>query len=324
MDPWFRKKYPVKHLLKQVFWTIGEGRVLQDAQKVLFTCEEEKVRARGVFYGHAYEEGVVLLGTSDPGGDISAQKAAFSRAFPELNGKRLLLYLSRVHPKKGCDLLIQAFAAEAARMHPDFELAIAGPDPLGWIPELQTLAGQLGVAKRIHWLGMLRGELKWGAFRSAEALILPSHQENFGFAVVEAMACSTPVLISNKVNIWREVEASRAGLVEPDTTDGTRSLIRRFCALSREECLLMADSARRGYLQHFDIEVTAHEFARAIGFSRGESANNKFAIQGQLRPVEPSMSGGIENLSEAVDIHGAEGIHDEQEGKYCRDYLDLQ
>jgi glycosyltransferase involved in cell wall biosynthesis len=100
-------------------------------------------------------------------------------------------------------------------------------------------------------------------------LILPSHQENFGFVVAEAMACSTPVLVSNKVNIWREVEASGCGLVEPDSVDGTRNLIRRFLAQSATSLASMQRSARSAFLTHFDIEVTANDFARAIGFENG-------------------------------------------------------
>ena len=108
MDPWFREKYPLKHIAKQVFWTMAEGRVLRDAQTALFTCEEERVRARNVFRGHPYRERVVLFGTADPGGDPATQKAAFDSAFPELKGRRFLLFLSRIHPKKGCDMLIQS------------------------------------------------------------------------------------------------------------------------------------------------------------------------------------------------------------------------
>jgi glycosyltransferase involved in cell wall biosynthesis len=143
---------------------------------------------------------------------------------------------------------------------------IAGPDQFGWLPELHSLAQKLGIGPRVHWPGMLKGDVKWGAFRSGAALILPSHQENFGFVVAEAMACSTPVLVSDKVNIWREVEASGSGLVEPDTLDGTRNLIRRFHALSPAERDAMSRNARSGFLKYFDIEVTARDFARAIGF----------------------------------------------------------
>ncbi|MGA7243128.1 MAG: glycosyltransferase [Terracidiphilus sp.] len=266
MDPWFRDKYPLKHVAKQIFWTLAEGRVLRDARSVLFTCEEERVRARGVFKGHPYNERVVLLGTADPEGDPEIQKRAFRYAFPTLDDRRFLLYLSRIHPKKGCDLLIEAFAQLVSEMPADLDLVIAGPDQVGWLPELQVLTRKLGISARVHWPGMLKGDVKWGAFRNAEALILPSHQENFGFVVAEAMACTTPVLVSDKVNIWREVAASRSGFVEPDTLDGTRNLIRRFQALPVAERAEMACNARSGFLHYFDIEATAREFARAIGF----------------------------------------------------------
>jgi glycosyltransferase involved in cell wall biosynthesis len=266
MDPWFREKYPLKHFAKQVFWTLAEGRVLRDAQSVLFTCEEERVRARGVFKGHAYKERVVLLGTADPDGDSKTQQNAFQSTFPELKSRQFLLYLSRIHPKKGCDLLVQAFAELAPELPPDLDLVIAGPDQVDWVPELRLLAQKLGIAARVHWPGMLKGDVKWGAFRTAEAMILPSHQENFGFVVAEAMACSTPVLVTNKVNIWREVESSGSGLVEPDTLDGTRSLIRRFNAMPTTERVEMSKNARSGFLRYFDIQVAARDFVRAIGF----------------------------------------------------------
>jgi glycosyltransferase involved in cell wall biosynthesis len=141
---------------------------------------------------------------------------------------------------------------------------MAGPDQVGWAHELKLLAMKLGISERVHWAGMLGGDIKWGAFCAADAMILPSHQENFGFAVVEAMACSTPVLISDKVNIWREVQSSQSGFVEPDTLKGTRSLIRRFFALSREEHSLMRKAARQGFLRHFDVESTAADILELI------------------------------------------------------------
>ncbi|HMG87447.1 MAG TPA: glycosyltransferase [Terracidiphilus sp.] len=278
-DPWFREQYPLKHVAKQIFWTLAEGRVLRDAQSVLFTCEEERLRARGVFNGHPYKERVVLFGTADPEGDPERQKRDFISAFSELQGRKFLLFLSRIHPKKGCDLLLQAFAELAPELSSDLDLVIAGPDQVGWVPELQSLAQRLGIAARVHWPGMLKGDVKWGAFRSADALILPSHQENFGFVVAEAMACFTPVLVSNKVNIWREVEASGCGFVEPDSLDGTRNLIRRFIALPAEGRAEMASKARSGFLKYFDIEVTARDFARAIGFDSGAPLSSSVLIK---------------------------------------------
>ena len=264
MDPWFKSKYPLKHIAKQVYWTLVEGRVLKGARRVFFTCGEEMVQARNVFRGHAYRERVVLFGTADPGVDTSTTAAEFSAAFPALKNRRFFLFLSRIHPKKGCDLLIRAFADCIAEIPSDLDLVMAGPDQVGWSRELKAMAGQHGVADRIHWTGMLTGNLKWGAFCAAEAMILPSHQENFGFVVAEAMACCTPVLISNKVNIWREVEAANAGFVEPDTEEGTRNLIRRFAALSPEHRSKTRLNARAGFKQNFDIESSARDFAKTI------------------------------------------------------------
>ncbi len=266
MDPWFRQCYPIKHLFKQAYWMLFEGRVLRDSQAVLFTCEEERLRARGVFAGHHYRELVTLLGTAEPSGDVTLDEGSFLAAFPQFREKRYLLFLGRVHPKKGCDLLVEAFAQCSAQLPTDLDIVMAGPDEVGWVPELQAKAKKLGIAGRVHWTGMLKGTLKWGALRRAEALILPSHQENFGFVVAEAMACSTPVLLSNKVNIWREVEASNAGLVEQDTVEGTRNLIMRFCLASAEIRARMALNARASFLKNFDVEVTVPGFIKHIEY----------------------------------------------------------
>ena len=264
MDPWFRRKYPLKHIAKQVYWLLAIGRVLRDARAVLFTCEEERVRSRNSFWGYAYKEETVAFGTADAKGDAHAEKAAFESAVPELNGKPFLLYMGRIHPKKGCDLVIQAFAETAARTSA-LHLVMAGPDQIGWAHELKQLAKKLKVCDRIHWTGMLRGDMKWGALRSAEALILPSHQENFGIVVAEAMACSTPVLVSDKVNIWREIQSASAGIAEPDDLAGTRRLIVQFCSLSQERREQMGHAARSTFLRYFDIEAATRDLLRVIG-----------------------------------------------------------
>jgi hypothetical protein len=75
---------------------------------------------------------------------------------------------------------------------------------------------------------MLSGAAKWGALYGCEAFVLPSHQENFGIAVVEALACGKPVLISDQVNIWREIVEDGAGLVEGDAEEGVEKLLRKF------------------------------------------------------------------------------------------------
>ena len=264
MDPWFRHAYPLKHWLKQAFWLLFEGRLVRHARAVLFTTEEEMVLARGGFLGHPYREQVVGYGTGDVPGNARTQLDAFHSLLPALGERPYLLFLGRIHPKKGCDLLIHAWAA-IAQQRPDLQLVIAGPDQTGWVKELRKLAERIGVDASIHWPGMVIGDAKWGAFRGAEAFILPSHQENFGVAVAEALACRTPVLISDKVNIWREVKASGAGLVEADTLTGTRRLLQSFLALDTAAKERMRDAARRCFTEHFDLRLSARKVLNLFG-----------------------------------------------------------
>jgi glycosyltransferase involved in cell wall biosynthesis len=112
-------------------------------------------------------------------------------------------------------------------------------------------------ADRIHWPGMLTGEAKWGAFRAAEFFALPSHQENFGIVVAEAMALSKPVLISNKVNIWREIQQDGAGLVVEDDVEAIAAGLQEMCALSSAEREATGLKARNCFLERYNLEQNA-------------------------------------------------------------------
>lgn len=256
LDPWFRLTYPLKHLAKQVFWLFGEGRLISGARSVLFTCEEERRKARGQFWGHApFVETVVAFGASAPPPHTQALEAAFRGGAPGLKERPYLLYLSRIHRKKGCDMLIEAFA-RLAEDYPSIDLVMAGPDQTGWRPELEALAKQRGVALRIHWTGPLYDSAKWGALYGANAFVLPSHQENFGIAVAEALGCGTPVLISDQIDIWREIEAAGAGLVAPDTVDGTEAMLRQWLAMAGPEKARAARAAKTLFSRQFDVAIT--------------------------------------------------------------------
>ena len=264
LDPWLKESYPIKHFLKKCFWRLFERRVVRDARALFFACEEEKQLA-GYFLGPALKRRchVVSYGTKDILGDADQQKIAFLNKFPNLEGRKLILFLSRIHPKKGLDLLIRAFADHATELS-EFDLVIAGPDALGLTTRLSKNAMDLGIDQRIHWTGMLVGDTKWGAYRSAEFFVLPSHQENFGIAVVEAMALSVPVLITNKVNIWRVVQTAGAGHVVADEVDKVAAGIIFMCTRSGSQLRLMGQAARSCFLDHFNLERNAMELLYSI------------------------------------------------------------
>jgi len=256
LDPWFKKEYPLKHLKKWMYWPWAEYRVLRDAQAVLFTCEEERVFARQSFWLYRCNEVVLNYGTALPAGDPQIEMDEFFARYPELRGKKLALFMGRIHPKKGCDLLIEAFAKVLAE-HSDWRLVIAGPDQVGWRKKLHNRAEQLGIAARITWTGMISGAMKWGALRAAEVFVLPSHQENFGIVVAEALAAGTPTLISDKVNIWREIKADGAGFVSKDTLAGLSECLRTYLALPQEKTLAIRQLARQCFEQRFEIKKAA-------------------------------------------------------------------
>ena len=256
LDPWFKRTYPLKHFKKWAYWPWADYRVLRDATGVLFTTEQERQLARQSFWLYRANESVVGYGTSAPPGDADLQREVFLQRFPHLRGKRLLLFLSRIHPKKGVDLLIEAFAAVASS-DPRLRLVIAGPDQLGWQAALQRRAAELGIAERITWAGMISGDLKWGAFRCAELFCLPSHQENFGIVVAEALACGLPVAIAEPVNIAAEVAAAKAGLLHADTTAGTTAALRQWLELPTAEHAQMGIRGVQLFADSFDFASVA-------------------------------------------------------------------
>lgn len=262
LDPWFKQAYPLKHLKKWLYWPWAEYRVLRDAKAVIFTSEEERQQAKKSFWLYRANEVVSAYGTDAPPLDDGLSES-FLAQYPELKNKRLFLYLSRIHEKKGCDLLIEAFS-RVAKLNANLHLVMAGPDQTGWAFSLKNRAAELGIADRITWPGMLTGESKWGAFYSSEIFCLPSHQENFGIVVAEALACGRPVLISDKVNIWREITDNGSGFVASDTLDGTLANIEKWLALSPIEQRNMQSQARLCFERNFHVRSAAERLVEII------------------------------------------------------------
>ena len=271
LDPYFKKRYPLKHMKKAVYWYPVEYWVLRRAYRALFTTDTEETLAEESFRLWRWKSQVVPYGIRAPQTDPAEDVAAFHRALPEVEGKRFLIYLSRIHPKKGCDLLLKAFA-EVAASDPALHLVMAGPDETGWVPELQAVAETAGVADRVHWPGILRGREKWGAFRAAEAFILPSHQENFGIAVAEALAAAKPVLLSDKVNIGDMIRDEGCTLIEPDTLDGTRALLQQWIARSVEDRQRMSEAAAACFRTRFNMLETAQTIMSLFRRAKSEGA----------------------------------------------------
>ena len=261
LDPYFKHAFPLKHAKKWVYWLAVQYWILRSAYRVLFTTAVERDLARQSFWLSRWTPFVVPLGAEVCTAATDAARDAFFELCPEVRGRRFLLFLGRIDRKKGCDLLIEAFA-RCAGQAADLHLVVAGPDPGHWKAELAAIAERASIGDRVHWPGMVKGIAKAGAFDLCDAFILPSHQENFGIAVVEALAAGRPVLISDKINIAPEIAADGCGFVESDTIDGTVRLLQRWLALTPQQRTTMSEQALHTFEARYNMRRNTEAILR--------------------------------------------------------------
>jgi glycosyltransferase involved in cell wall biosynthesis len=286
LDPYFKQRYPLKHFKKMLYWPWADYRVLRDANAVFFTCEEERLLARQSFRPYHCNEHVISYGTAGAVGNPDMQRELFLSRFPHLRGKRNLLFLGRIHEKKGIDLTLRALA-QCIQDTPrdkinDVRLIIAGPDDSEYARAAKALCYELQLTERVTWTGLLDNDLKWGAFLVSDAFVLNSHQENFGVAVAEALSAGLPTLITDKVNIWREIEQSGAGFVDKDDLAGAVCLLHRWLDASRREWADMRTRARQCFTSRFHIARSMQSLLDALAIYTVQQGSTGVAAEEQL------------------------------------------
>ena len=270
LDPWFQEapERRFKALRNWIYWKLVEQHTIRNAEAMLFTCDEEMRLARKTFRPYRPKRQITVgYGISKPPPYHKGMELAFAQKCPGLKGRPYLLFLGRIHPKKGVHFLIEAYSAlcRSNGSSPAPSLVVAGPDSEGMYGRrMQSLASEMCPPHSVFWPGMLDGDAKWGAFYHCEASVLPSNQENFGLAVVETLACGRPVLISDQVNIWREIKQGGAGFVEENSAAGTTQLLSDWRHLSPGEKSDMAARAQLCFQRFFSIESTTRKLMAAL------------------------------------------------------------
>lgn len=271
LDPYFQRasNRKLKALRNWFYWKLIESKLIHRADGILFTCEQEMLLASETFRPyHPKKEMNVGYGITEPPPYTSEMSDQFLELCPQAKSNKYFLFLSRIHKKKGVDLLVKAYL-NLKKQYYDQELpllVIAGPGvDTAYGQQLQQLVDQNPLLNEsVFFPGMLTGAAKWGAFHGCEIFILPSHQENFGIAVVEALACGRPVLISHQVNIWKEIYLFKGGLISEDNQSGVQKMLNIWMNLSNKQKNIVSKGAKICFQQLFHINEASTKLLQAI------------------------------------------------------------
>ncbi len=243
--------------LKKGYYRLFARQYLNRAAAIHFTARDEQLRVMD--HLKLSSRAVVIpngLELDEMGAALAEETA---RQLPAaLEGKRYLLFLGRLHPKKGLDLLIKAFSI-VHQQFPDVHLVLAGPDSDGYGQVIRQQIAGVGMDKNVLFTGMLTGTDKLAVLQCAELFVLSSYSENFGMSVVEAMAAGIPVVISRAVGISAEVEKLRAGVVTELTPASIAMGIQALLADPAARSTI-ARNGRQMVADYFHINAVASSF----------------------------------------------------------------
>lgn len=251
LDPWSLKQRRLKKKL-YLGWRLRKN--LNRAAAIHFTSEAERELSvpLGLVAPTIVESNGIDLAEFDP----LPPTGAFRARYPQLGDRPIVLFMSRIHPKKGLDLLIPAFQHAALE---NAMLVIAGPGSEEYIKQLHASVQCNGIEGRTLFTGMLYGRDRIAALVDADLFVLPSYQENFGIVVIESLAAGTPVVISDQINTYQQIAAAAVGAVVPTEVSSLSNELTSWMsdADKRQRASLNAKAFAR---QHFDWLHISHRW----------------------------------------------------------------
>jgi len=271
----YREAIDIKSRNRKIFYyNLIAKYYIKRASAVHFTTEDERENAIS-FLNIRNKTIIVPIGFDLSGFKELPPRGSFKDRYTDLKDKKYLLFLGRINIKKGLDILVESFG-EITKEYSDLYLVIVGANEgsQGYEEEIKRRLRDAGLSGRTIFTGMLTGRDKLEAFVDADVFVLSSYSENFGMAVVEAMACGVPVVISDKVGIHREVEKNKAGMVVGTNSE---SLFRGIKALLDDEELRkeVSMNGKRLVEEHYGIDKVADLMINAYE----EIAGTKHSIE---------------------------------------------
>ncbi|MBW4517627.1 MAG: glycosyltransferase [Timaviella obliquedivisa GSE-PSE-MK23-08B] len=248
LEPW---ALGYKAWKKRIYYQFLENSTLNSAVAVqaLTIAESNQLKALG--FNHAV---VVPNGICRRDFEHSSNPETFYQHFPRTRNKILILFLGRLDPKKGLDLLAPAFAKVHA-LFPLTHLVIAGPDSIGFLPTVEKYFTQVGCLDATTVTGMITGSLKSGALAAADLYVAPSYSEGFSVSVLEAMASGLPCVITTSCNFPEALIAHAAHVVDISADAITDALI--HCLKYPDEAKAMGDRAQQLIIENYTWDKIA-------------------------------------------------------------------
>lgn len=191
--------------IKKIYFNLFAKQYINKASAIHFTTKDEQEKVTK-YLGITAPSFVIPNGIDISSIALSAESKA------RIIDKKYILILGRIDKKKGFDILIPAFANIIKKFN-DLILVIAGDDKSPYAQEVRKMVEEKKISNNIIFTGQVTGDDKWALYKNALMFVLPSYSENFGMSVVEAMACGCPVVISDKVGIYKEVVDNNAGII---------------------------------------------------------------------------------------------------------------
>lgn len=253
LEPW---ALSYKTSKKQVYYHLIEKPLLKQANAIqaLARSESENLNALGYSQTTIIPNGISRLDF-----EPLANPEHFYQAFPETQNKHLILFLGRIDPKKGLDLLAPAFGT-LHQQFPKTHLVIAGPDHIGFLPIVKTDFQEAACLQAVTFTGMLTGELKFSALAAANLYVAPSYSEGFSLSILEGMASGLPSIITKNCNFPEAAQVQAAHVVEPTVTALTQALV--DCLSNPIEAQKMGDRAREFIFDHYTWDKVATKLVK--------------------------------------------------------------
>jgi len=267
LDTWCLK---YKSFKKKIYASLIQRPILRQASAIHAITAEEMRHIQA--FGRSNRIVVIPNGLNPEEFRNLPPKEQLQSLYPGVRGKKVILFLGRIHPKKGLDILARAFGKITAGRD-DIRLLIIGPDTDGYQHKIEKILKREGVSDKVIFTGMLTGYGKLAALGGADLFVLPSYSEGFSMAILEAMICGIPVVITHQCHFPEVGEVKAGEIIQPDVSKLTKALIKLLD--NPQLCRELGENGRRLVLKKLTLNRIAAQMVKLYTDVLRENSSSK-------------------------------------------------